>query len=118
MVEQYATLDAVFHALADPTRRAMLRRLSAQERSVGELAMPFRMSLAAASKHVKVLERSGLVRRTVRGRMHICRLDPDRLAGAHAWLGFYERFWTERLDALERELSRPETTSEGGTGDE
>jgi DNA-binding transcriptional ArsR family regulator len=118
MVEQHAALDAVFHALADPTRRAMLRRLSAQERSVGELAMPFRMTLAAASKHVKVLERAGLVRRTVRGRMHICRLDPERLAGAHAWLGFYERFWAERLDALARELSRPETRSEGETGDD
>lgn len=116
MVEQHATLDAVFHALADPTRRAMLRRLSARERSVGELAMPFRMTLAAASKHVKVLERSGLVRRTVRGRTHICRLEPDRLADAHAWLGFYERFWTERLDALERELRRE--SEQGGAGDE
>jgi DNA-binding transcriptional ArsR family regulator len=118
MVEQHATLDAVFHALADPTRRAMLRRLSAQERSVGELAMPFPMTLAAASKHVKVLERAGLVRRTVRGRTHVCRLEPDPLAGAHAWLKFYERFWAERLDALERELKRPETRSEGGTGNE
>jgi DNA-binding transcriptional ArsR family regulator len=117
MVEQRATLDAVFHALADPTRRAMLQNLSSQERTVGQLAMPFRMTLAAASKHVKVLERAGLVRRTVRGRRHICRLEPDPLAGAHAWLEFYERFWTERLDALERELSKPET-SEGGAGDE
>jgi DNA-binding transcriptional ArsR family regulator len=118
MVEQYAMLDAVFHALADPTRRAMLRRLSSQERSVGELAMPYRMTLAAASKHVKVLERAGLVHRTVRGRTHICRLAPDPLAGAHAWLEFYERFWTERLDALERELSTPETEEEGGADDE
>jgi DNA-binding transcriptional ArsR family regulator len=118
MVEQHAALDAVFHALADPTRRAMLQSLSAQERSVGELAMPFRMTLAAASKHIKVLERAGLVRRTVRGRMHICRLEPDPLAGAHAWLEFYERFWTERLDALERELRRPETREEGGAGNE
>jgi DNA-binding transcriptional ArsR family regulator len=118
MVEQHATLDAVFHALADPTRRAMLQSLSAQERSVGELASPFRMTLAAASKHVKVLERAGLVRRTMRGRTHICRLDPDPLAGAHAWLEFYERFWTERLDALERELRKPETSKEGGAGDE
>lgn len=118
MVEQHAPLDAVFHALADPTRRAMLRRLSSQERSVGELAMPFRMTLAAASKHVKVLERAGLVRRTVRGRRHICRLDPDPLADAHAWLDFYERFWTERLDALERELRSDDTSKEGGAGDE
>ena len=117
MVEQHAALDAVFRALADPTRRAMLHRLSARERSVGELAMPFRMTLAAASKHVKVLERAGLISRTVRGRTHVCRLAPDRLADAHAWLGFYERFWAERLDALERELRRPEQEPEG-EGDE
>jgi DNA-binding transcriptional ArsR family regulator len=118
MAEQHATLDAVFHALADPTRRAMLQSLSSQERTVGQLAMPFRMTLAAASKHVKVLERAGLVHRAVRGRRHICRLEPDPLAGAHAWLKFYERFWTERLDALERELRKPETSKEGGAGDE
>ena len=59
------------------------------------------MSLAAASKHVKVLERAGLVRRTVDGRRHVCRLDPGPLASASNWLGFYERFWTRRLDALE-----------------
>jgi DNA-binding transcriptional ArsR family regulator len=119
MVEQHVPrLDAVFHALADPTRRAMLRRLAAQEQSVGALAMPFRMTLAAASKHVKVLERAGLLRRTVRGRTHLCRLDPEPLSEADAWLRFYERFWTERLDALERELNRPETRPEGGASDE
>lgn len=78
----------------------MLHSLAAQERSVGQLAAPFRMSLAAASKHVKALERAGLVRRTVLGRTHICRLDPGPLGDAHRWLHFYERFWTERLDAL------------------
>jgi DNA-binding transcriptional ArsR family regulator len=106
MVEQEAgRLDAVFRALADPTRREMLRNLAARERSVGELAAPFRMSLAAASKHVKALERAGLVRRTVRGRTHICRLAPEPLADAHGWLRFYERFWSERLDALEALLT-------------
>ena len=94
-------LDAVFHALADPTRRAMLRTLARREQSIGELADPFDMTLAAASKHVKALERAGLVRRTVQGRMHLCRLDPDPLVAAYRWLCFYERFWTERLDALE-----------------
>lgn len=103
MVEiQPERLDAVFHALADPTRREMLRTLAARERTVGELAAPFRMSLAAASKHVKALERAGLVRRTVKGRTHICSLDPDPLADALEWLRFYERFWAGRLDALER----------------
>ncbi len=97
-------LSAVFRALGDPTRRAMLRRLSKGERSVGELARPFRMSLAAASKHVKVLERAGLVRRTVHGRTHRCRLDAARLADAERWIAFYRRFWNERLDALDRLL--------------
>ena len=94
-------LSAVFRALGDPTRREMLRRLSAGEQCVGELAQPFRMSLAAASKHVKVLERAGLVRRTVRGRTHHCRLDAARLADAQRWIAFYRRFWNERLDALD-----------------
>jgi DNA-binding transcriptional ArsR family regulator len=108
MVEQSSEpLDSVFHALADPTRRAMLASLAARERTVSELAEPFSMSLAAASKHVKTLERAGLVRRTVQGRTHICRLDPEPLADAHEWLRFYERFWNERLDALEA-LLRPE----------
>lgn len=108
MVEQKAVrLDRVFRALADPTRREMLRSLAVQERTVGELAEPFRISLAAASKHVKTLERAGLVRRAVHGRTHFCRLDPKPLAGAHEWLSFYERFWTERLDALEELLRHP-----------
>ena len=111
MVEQRAeSLDNIFHALADPTRRDMLRSLSFQERTVSELAAPFQMSLAAASKHVKVLEQAGLLRRTVRGRTHICRLAPEPLAEANEWIRFYERFWNDRLDALERELRKPETT--------
>jgi DNA-binding transcriptional ArsR family regulator len=101
-------LDAVFHALADPTRRAMLRSLTLSERSIGELADPFRMSFAAASKHVKALEKAGLVRRRIEGRTHMCQLEAKRLAEAHDWLGFYERFWTMRLDDLERELRKPE----------
>ncbi len=97
-------LDVVFHALGDATRRSMLRALSERERTVTELAEPFTMSLAAASKHVKALERAGLVRREIRGRTHVCRLEPGPLASAHDWLGFYERFWAQRLDALERLL--------------
>ncbi|MBS9475582.1 ArsR/SmtB family transcription factor [Ancylobacter radicis] len=94
-------LDHIFHALADPTRRAMLHSLSERERSVGELAEPFAMSLAGASKHIKALEAAGLVRRDIRGRQHLCRLEPARLAAAHEWLGFYERFWTDRLGTLD-----------------
>lgn len=104
MVEHSAHLDAVFHALSDPTRRAMLARLADQEHTVGELATPFSMSLAGASKHIRVLEQAGLVSRTVQGRTHVCRLDPGPLAGAHQWFAFYEHFWTSRLDALERLL--------------
>src|SRR5215468_4112275 len=90
MVEDLAGMDAVFHALAHDARRTML----------GRLAVALAMTLAAASKHVKVLERAGLVHRTVDGRRHVCRLEPGPLADAYAWLRFYERFWTERLDAL------------------
>jgi DNA-binding transcriptional ArsR family regulator len=109
MVNQTSTrLDHVFQALTDPTRRHMLRSLAARERTVSELAEPFRMSLAAASKHVKVLERAGLVRRTVQGRTHFCRIDPRPLSDAADWLRFYERLWGERLDALEALLRHPD----------
>lgn len=105
MVDQFAPqLDPVFRALGDATRRHMLRELAAGERTVSQLAQPFAMSLAAASKHIKVLESAGLLRREVRGRTHLCRLDPGPLASAQQWLSFYEGFWNDRLDALERLL--------------
>lgn len=97
-------LDIIFHALGDATRRQMLRDLAEGERSVTELAKPFAMSLAAASKHVKVLETAGLIRREIRWRTHVCRLEPGPLARAQDWLGFYERFWTDRLGDLDRLL--------------
>lgn len=113
MVEfQTLQMDTVFHALGDATRRQMLRDLSRGERTVGQLAEPFDMSLAAASKHVKALESAGLIQREVRGRTHICRLDPRPLEQAHGWLGFYRQFWTERLDALEELLADPEVRAE------
>lgn len=108
MVElQTERLDAIFHALGDPTRRKMLRELSDGERTVSQLAEPYAMSLAAASKHIKALETAGLIHREVRGRTHVCRLEPGPLASAHDWLSFYERFWTASLDRLE-ELLREE----------
>lgn len=98
-------LDSVFHALGDATRRRMLRLLAANgERTVGELAEPFAISLQAASKHIKALESAGLIRREVRGRTHLCRLEAGPLGSAHQWLTFYERFWTDRLAVLERLL--------------
>jgi DNA-binding transcriptional ArsR family regulator len=106
-------LDTVFHALSDATRRGMLASLALGEKSVGELAEPFAMSFAGASKHVKVLEHAGLIRREVRGRTHICRLEPGPLASADQWLRHYEHFWTGRLDALERLLRDEDTTSKG-----
>jgi DNA-binding transcriptional ArsR family regulator len=97
-------MDSVFHALGDATRRHMLRDLAGGEMTVSQLAEPFAMSLAATSKHIKALEHAGLIRREVRGRTHYCRLDPGPLASAHQWLSYYERFWTGRLDILERLL--------------
>lgn len=99
--------------MADSTRREMLCRLSEGERSVSELAEPFAMSLAGASKHVKVLEHAGLVRRTVRGRTHWCELDAENLANVYEWLGYYKRFWNRRLDALEA-LLKAEDERAGG----
>lgn len=96
-----ARLDAVFGALADPTRRAMLRDLAKHPRTIGELAAPFDISLAGASKHIQVLERAGLIRREIQGRVHLCRLDARPLHAGAEWIRHYEKFWTSRLDALE-----------------
>jgi DNA-binding transcriptional ArsR family regulator len=104
MVEQAEDsegIDAVFHALAHGARRGMVGRLADGDLTVGELAQPLTMSLAAASKHIQVLERAGLVSRRVAGRRRICHLEPAGLASASAWLRFYERHWSDRLDALE-----------------
>lgn len=112
MVEhEIPALDAIFHALGDGTRRRMLSALSEGERTVGELAQPFSISLAAASKHIKVLEAAGLLRREVQGRTHLCRIDPGPLASAHEWLRHYERFWNDRLDRLEQLLRAPPPAS-------
>ena len=109
MVEhQQARLDLVFRALSDQTRRAMLERLAKGEHTVGELASPYRMSLAAASKHIQTLERAGLVKRTVRGRIHYCRIDPRPLAKADDWLRGYERLWDTRIERLVELLRHPD----------
>lgn len=101
MVELHARdLDAIFHALGDRTRRGMLQQLKSSESSVGDLAKPHAMSLAAASKHVRALETAGLIRREVRGRTHYCRLEPAAFGEVRRWLAEYERFWNERLDVL------------------
>lgn len=86
----------------------MLQRLTAGERSVGDLASPFQMTFANASKHLKTLENAGLIQRRIDGRTHLCRLNAAPLGGAWEWLRHYEAFWNERLDALERELNKDE----------
>jgi DNA-binding transcriptional ArsR family regulator len=101
-------LDGIFHALADATRREIVRSLIGKERSISEIAEPFSMTLAAVSKHVKVLERAGLVERTVQGRNHLCRLVPHAMSDAFEWLRYYEEFWDSRLDALDRLFKKPE----------
>lgn len=103
MVEDIS-LDAVFHALADRTRRAMLKNLAGEPRKVTELAAPFDISLAAASKHIQVLERAGLVERSIQGRTHICRLNAEPMHAGMEWMRHYEKFWTRRLDVLEAVL--------------
>ena len=109
-----SSLDAVFHALSDPTRRAMLQALADRPCTVGELAAPFAISLAGASKHIQVLERAGLIDRQVQGRVHTCRLDPGPLHQGAEWIRHYERFWTRRLDTLEH-LLRAEGTAAART---
>src|SRR6478752_8987614 len=99
MVEE--RLDITFSALADPTRRGMLASLALGEKSIGELAQPFAMSFAGASKHVKVLEDAGLIARRKVGRTHLISIDAKPLEEAERWLRQWEKFWTVRLDRLE-----------------
>ena len=105
MVEyQTQALDRVFAAVADPTRRAILDVLARGPATVTEIAHPFPVSLNAISKHIKTLERAGLIRREVVGREHYCHLEPRPLRRASAWLEHQRAFWEDRLDALERHV--------------
>lgn len=97
-------LDLLFSALSDSTRREMLERLSTKPMSVGELSEPFVMSKPSISKHLKVLEKAGLITRNVEGRIHRCQLQPDKLKDGYNWLAFYTRFWNEKFDLLEEYL--------------
>lgn len=94
-------LDQVFMALADRTRRQLVHMLAEGDRTVSELAAPFSMSLAAVSKHIKVLEAAGIVARRVDGRVHTLTLHPEVLSGALDWITIYRHFWSRRLDALD-----------------
>ena len=97
-------LDHVFAAVADPTRRAILAAVARRPARITELARQFPVSLNAVSKHIKVLERAGLIRREVVGREHYCHLEPRPLRQATAWLEHYRGFWEVRLAALERQV--------------
>jgi DNA-binding transcriptional ArsR family regulator len=99
-------LDATFSALADPTRRAILARLSTGEASVKELAQPFQMSLPAISKHLKVLEHAGLIARGKSAQWRPCRLEAGPLKEASDWIDQYRRFWEESFDRLDEVLRR------------
>jgi DNA-binding transcriptional ArsR family regulator len=93
-------LDLIFSALGDRTRRALLARLAGQPAMITELAEPFAMSLPAVSRHIRVLEGAGLVRRAVDGRVHQCTLEAGPLKSVEAWLDHYRRFWDDNLEAL------------------
>jgi len=112
MVKYYERLDSTFRALADPTRRAILATLMLGESSITKLAEPYRMSLPAVMKHIRVLEQAGLVAQKKIGRTRHCRLAAEPLKEAEQWISQYRRFWEGTLDALERFLSQPETQSE------
>ena len=104
MVEYAISLDSVFGALADPTRRDILRRVSQAELTVGEVARYYSLTFAAVSKHLKVLETARLIIKRKRGKEHLMMLAPGALAGADEYLEFYRGLWSERLDSLDKYL--------------
>ena len=106
-------LDRTFAALADPTRRAIVARLADGEATVSELAAPFDMSLPAVSKHLKVLERAGLITRGRRAQWRPCRLEPDALKDASDWLEEYRQRWEERLGRLDEYLRELQGKEQG-----
>ena len=120
MVTNTGRLDLTFGALADPTRRAILARLTEGDATVGELAHPFDMSRPAISKHLRVLERAGLVVRTREGRASRCELDAEPMRDAADWVDRYRRFWESQLESLSRYLegeAKPEGEGQQGGGD-
>ncbi len=113
MVKYLRNLDATFSALGDPIRRAIVVRLSRGECSVTNLAQPFEVSLPAISKHLRVLEKAGLLARRREGRVHRCRLVTRPLKDAEKWITRYRQFWEQRLDALSEYLEESRKEKEG-----
>jgi DNA-binding transcriptional ArsR family regulator len=107
MLQQLASLDRAFHALADPSRRAIVERLSSGPTSVTEIAAPFEMSLSAVLQHVKVLEESGLIRTEKVGRVRTCRIEPEALQSVERWVIERRTTWERRLDRLGATLRTP-----------
>jgi len=115
VLDRSPNLDRVFHALAHPARRAILRRLSDHEQNLSELSAPLKISFPAASKHVRVLERARLVRRRIDGRSHLCRLDASPLKVVAEWTEGYRQSWEKRFEALDDllvEMQRKATPKE------
>ena len=113
MVKYYTdTLDVTFMALADPTRRAILTRLTEDEHTVSELAEPFDISLPAVSKHLRVLENAGLILREKQGRVHKFQLDAGPMKDAASWIEKYKIFWEKQFDSLEKYLQEPKNKEE------
>jgi DNA-binding transcriptional ArsR family regulator len=110
MVKSIGQLDSVFHALSDATRRSILRGLAKGEKTVGEIARPYNMSLAAVSKHLKVLENARLIKREKQGSFQLVKLNAEAMKPAQAWLAYYEKFWNRQLDALEQLLTEEDAT--------
>lgn len=110
MVQRVSTassrLDEVFHALSDSTRREILRDISLREKSVSEIAAPYKISLAAISKHLKVLERAGLIGREKRGSFQFVRINAKPMQEAEQWLAYYEQFWDDHLERLQKHLAK------------
>lgn len=113
MVSNQHAIDLVFAALGDSTRRAIVARLAVGDARVGELAEPFRVSRPAISKHLRVLERARILRRTRVGRECHCSLEPAALQNAASWLDDYRRFWESQLDALQRHAERRSARGKG-----
>ena len=106
---QSSRLDSVFHALSDATRRSILRDVAAGEKTVGQIARPYRVSLAAVSKHLKVLEKAQLIHRHKRGSFQIVRINAIPMREAERWLAYYEKFWNDQLDSLQAFLEREQS---------
>jgi DNA-binding transcriptional ArsR family regulator len=105
-----AELDRIFQALSDPTRRAILRQIAAGERTVTDIAAPHALTFAAISKHLKVLEAAHMISRRKSGSFQMITLNPEALKSADQWLGFYQQFWSTRLDTLKSILEEKEKT--------